>query len=45
MLGYPVLERSKNTGKAKSPNKTKIFVSMAMAVVSATEAYEETAYR
>ena len=44
MLGYPGLQKSKDIGKAESPNRTEIFVSMAMVVVSVTEAYEETAY-
>ena len=44
-LGQPGVERSNGCSKAESPNRTQGFVSMALAVVSATEAYEETAYR
>ena len=32
-LGQPGLGKSKDTGKAESPNRTKVFVSMAMAAV------------
>ena len=44
-LVYPGVERSKGCSKDARPKRTEIFVSIAMAVVSATEAYEETAYR
>ena len=40
----PGMERSKDIGKAESPSKTEVFVSMAMAVVSATDTHEETTY-
>ena len=38
------MERIKDIDKAESPSRTQVLVSMAMAVVSATEAYEETTY-
>ena len=43
-LGYPGLERSKGYGKTQSLKRSNVFVSMALVVVSVTEAKEETAY-
>lgn len=42
-LGQPGVERSKHTGKAESPNRPEVCVSMARALVSDSEAYEEAA--
>ena len=42
-LVQPGVERIKHCGKTQSLKGTQVFVPMAMAVVSATEAYEETA--
>lgn len=44
-VGLPDVERNKDFGKAESPNKSVIFVSMALVVVSSTDIHEETAYR
>ena len=37
----PAVEMAKGSGKAERPKGTKVFVPLAMAVASATEAYQQ----